>query len=221
MRSVADRDRVAPSVTGVAAGDEAGAEASRPQTTVDRVGPGGTVASDSAFGVALVGLWHELADSGAPVGFARPVSRIDVAARVAELVEGLRKGTVVGVAANRARRLVGVGLLRPGRGIRLHTGRLEVLLVHPDQAGAGLGTSLLTDLLSIAADRGIERVDLEMQEDQRLARFFGRFGFTEWGRRPSWLHLGAADERGDAGPRDEIIFGATVPGAGGARARGV
>ncbi len=192
----------------------------RRQTTIDRVGPGGTVASDSAFGVALVGLWQQVSDSGAPVGFTLPASRIDVAARVAELVEGLRKGTVVGVAANRARRLVGVGLLRPGRGIRRHTGRVEVLLVHPDQARGGLGTSLLTDLLSIARDRGIDSVDLEMQDDEGLAGFFGRFGFTEWGRRPSWLHLGDADDHRAAGTRDEIVLGATVPGAGDARVTG-
>jgi GNAT superfamily N-acetyltransferase len=177
-------------------------------TTVDRVGPGGTVASDSAFGVALVSLWQHIADSGAPVGFATPVSRLEVSARVAELVEGLRKGTVVGVAANRARRLVGVGLLRPGRGIRRHTGRVEVLLVHPDQAGDGLGSALLSDLLRMAADRGIERVDLEMQDDDRLAAFFGRFGFTEWGRRPSWLRLGPGHVR------DQVILGATLPDAG-------
>ncbi len=182
--------------------------ATSPRTTVDRVGPGGTVASDSAFGVALVGLWQHVAESGAPVGFATPVSRLEVAARVAELIEGLRKGTVVGVAANRARRLVGVGLLRPGRGIRRHTGRIEVLLVHPDQAGGGLGSALLTDLLRTATDRGVGRVDLEMQDDDRLAAFFGRFGFTEWGRRPFWLRLGTGDER------DEILLGATLTGAG-------
>jgi GNAT superfamily N-acetyltransferase len=137
-----------------------------------------------------------------------PVSRIDVAARVAELVEGLRKGAVVGMAANSARRLIGVGLLRPGRGIREHTGRVEVLLVHPDHARNGLGTSLLTGLLSIAADRAVHRVDLEMQDDDRLAGFFGRFGFQEWGRRPSWLRIGAGEER------DEVVLGATVPPAG-------
>ena len=55
--------------------------------TVDRVGPGGSVASDSAFGVALVTLWQDVADAGGPVGFAAPVVRSEVAARAAGLVE--------------------------------------------------------------------------------------------------------------------------------------
>ncbi len=175
-----------------------------PRITVDRVGPGGALASDSSFGVAVVGLWQRIAESGAPVGFAAPVSRIDVAGRVAELVEGLRKGTVVGVAANRARRLIGVGLLRPGRGIRRHTGRVEVLLVDPDHARAGLGTRMLRNLLELAAERDVQRLDLEIQEDPGLMDFFGRFGFQEWGRRPSWLRLGVGAEL------DEIMLGAVL-----------
>lgn len=175
-----------------------------PRITVDRVGPGGALAPDSSFGVAVVGLWQQIAESGSPVGFAAPVSRIDVAGRVAELVEGLRKGTVVGVAANRARRLVGVGLLRPGRGIRQHTGRVELLLVHPDRARAGLGTRLLRSLLEVATERELQRLDLEIQDESGLVDFFGRFGFQEWGRRPSWLRLGVGDER------DEVVLGAVL-----------
>ena len=180
----------------------------QPRITFDRVGPGGTVASDSSFGVALVGLWQQCAESGAPVGFPAPVARIEVAARAAELVDGLRKGTVVGVVANHAHRLVGVGLLRTGRGIRDHTGRVEILLVHPDRVRDGLGTTILRDLLELATARGVERVDLEMQDDTGLAGFFGGFGFTEWGRRPSWLRLGPG------GPRDEVVLGAVLAPAG-------
>ena len=178
-----------------------------PAITVDRVGPGGTVASDSAFGVALVSLWQKLAENGAPVGFPPPVSRIDVAGRAAALVEDLRKGRVVGVAANRSRRLIGVGLLRPGRGSREHTGRIELLLVDADRSRAGLGTRLMDGLLTMAAARGLERVDLEMQDDPGLAEFFGRFGFVEWGRRPGWLRLGADGER------DEVLLGAVLGSA--------
>ncbi len=175
-----------------------------PGTTVDRVGPGGTVASDSSFGNALAGLFNTVAESGAPVGFPVPVSRVDVGARVAELVDGLRRGTVVGVAANRSRRLVGVGLLRPGRGIRAHTGRVELLLVHPDPARGGLGTSLLSTLLDLGRDRGVQRVDVEIQDDGALAGFFARFGFAEWGRRPSWLRIGPGEDR------DELVLGAVL-----------
>ena len=101
-------------------------------TTLDRVGPHGGVASDNAFGVALVTLWQRAAESGASVGFAAPVIRSDIAARAAAMVEELRTGRLVGVAANRARRLVGAGFLRPGRGSQSHTGRIELVLVEQE-----------------------------------------------------------------------------------------
>ena len=186
--------------------DEAVAEP-EPAATLDRVGPGGTVASDSAFGVALVSLWQKLAESGAPVGFPPPVYRLDVAGRAAARGEDLRKGRVIGVAANRSRRLIGVGLLRPGRGSREHTGRIELVLVDPDRLRTGLGSRLLDELLTMAAARGLNRVDLEMQDDPGLAEFFGRFGFVEWGRRPGWLRLGTGDER------DEVLLGAVLGSA--------
>jgi GNAT superfamily N-acetyltransferase len=186
-----------------AAGD--GAQPVRsPEITVDRVGPGGGVASDSAFGVALVTLWQEVAEAGGPVGFAAPVVRADIAARAALLVDGVKTGRLIAVAANRARRLIGAGFLRPGRGQYCHTGRIELLLVDPAHTGAGLGSTLLTELLGSARAGQLRLLDIEIQDGAGLAGFFGRFGFTEWGRRPGWIELGSA-----ASPdrRDEVLMG--------------
>ena len=72
-----------------------------PAVTLDRVGPGGTVASDSAFGVALVSLWHESRRPARRSASPPPVSRIDVAGRAAALVEDPQGRRVVGMAANR------------------------------------------------------------------------------------------------------------------------
>jgi len=175
-----------------------------PALTIDRVGPGGGVASDSAFGVALVTLWQQVAEAGAPVGFAAPVLRSDVAARAAGLVEEIKTGRLLAVAANRARRLIGVGFLRPGRGSGQHTGHLELILVDQAHSRAGLGTQLVVRLLAQAGDLGLERVDAGVPADAGLEAFFSALGFAEWGRRPDWIRMGADDER------DEVLLGAEL-----------
>jgi GNAT superfamily N-acetyltransferase len=172
-----------------------------PLITIDRVGPGGGVASDSAFGVALVTLWQRAAEAGAPVGFAAPVLRSDVAARAAGLVDEIKTGRLIAVAANRARRLIGVGFLRPGRGSGQHTGHLELVLIDAEHTRAGLGTRLVDQLLGRAAELGLERVDAAVPADPGLESFFGTLGFVEWGRRPRWIRMSADDER------DEVLLG--------------
>jgi len=179
-----------------------------PEITVDRVGPGGGVASDSAFGVALVTLWQQVAEAGGPVGFAPPVVRSEIAARAALLVDGVKTGRLIAVAANRARRLVGVGFLRLGAGQQRHTGRLELLLVQPEHTRAGLGSRLLTELLMTAKAQQVQLVDVQIEDGAGLESFFGRFGFTEWGRRPGWIELGA--DREDPSTRDEVLMGVSL-----------
>jgi GNAT superfamily N-acetyltransferase len=174
------------------------------QVTLRRVGPGGTWASDSAFGVAVVTLWHRVAESGGAVGFAPTVSRAEVAAVVAGLVDDLRSGRAFGFALNRHRTLVGVGLLRPGRGLSRHTGEIVAVMVDPDLRGSGSGTRLMTALLAQAREAGVRKVEAVVRDGAGLEGFFGRFGFAEWGRRPGWIQLGSGHDR------DEIILGADL-----------
>ena len=168
--------------------------------TVDRVGPGGSVASDSAFGVALVTLWQDVADAGGPVGFAAPVVRSEVAALAAGLVEELRTGRLLGLVVNQSRRLVAVALLRPGRNVRQHTGRIELLLVDPGHVRSGLGSQLMDGLLRLARERGLDRLEVDVQDGAGLEQFFGRYGFAEWGRRPGWVRPGSREH-------DEVLMG--------------
>ena len=174
------------------------------QITLRRVGPGGTWASDSAFGVAVVTLWHRVAESGGAVGFAPTASRAEVAAVVAGLVDDLRSGRAFGFALNRHRTLVGVGVLRPGRGLSRHTGEIVAVMVDPDLRGSGSGTRLMTALLGQAREVGLTRVDACVREGAGLEDYFRRFGFAVWGRRPGWIRLGPGQER------DEIILGADM-----------
>jgi GNAT superfamily N-acetyltransferase len=174
---------------------------SDPVITVDWVGPGGGGASDSAVGGARVTLWQRAAEAGAPVGFAPPVLRSDVAGRAAGLVDEIKTGRLIGVAANRARRLIGVGFLRPGRGSGQHTGRLELIVIDSEHTGAGLGTQLVGRLLARAKERGLERVDAGVPAHAGLESFFSGLGFVQWGRRPGWIRMGIDDER------DEVLLG--------------
>jgi GNAT superfamily N-acetyltransferase len=119
------------------------------------------------------------------------------------MVEELRTGRLVGVAANRARRLVGAGFLRPGRGSQSHTGRIELVLVEQEWTRSGLGSRLVNDLVDRARDLGLEQLDVAVPAGSGVDEFFGRFGFTEWGRRPGWIRTEAAD-------RDEIVMGVTL-----------
>lgn len=178
------------------------------EITVDRVGPGGGVASDSAFGVAVVSLWQRCAESGDPAGFPLPVVRSDVAARTAALVDEIKTGRLIAVAANRARRLVGVAMLRPGRGTSQHTGQLALILVDPDHRRQGLGTQLVGTLLASATELGLERLDVQVTAGSGLERLMAdRFEFAEFGRRPAWVRVAPGDDR------DEVLLGTTLGAA--------
>jgi len=166
------------------------------------------LASDSAFGVAVVTLWHRVAESGGAVGFGPTVSRAEVAAVVAGLVDDLRSGRAFGFAVNRHRTLVGIGVLRPGRGLSAHTGEIVAVMVDPNLRGAGTGTQLMTALLAQARKVGVRQITVAIRDGAGLETFFGRFGFTEWGRLPGWIRLGPDHDH------DEIILGATMNTAG-------
>ena len=58
-------------------------------------------------------------------------------------------------------------------------------------------------LLDGARGRGLQRVGVEFAQDERVQRFFERFGFTVWGRRPGWQRTGSDD-------RDEIVMGVVL-----------
>ena len=137
---------VPPPVTGapVGAWSAAGASSAGVGPGVD---PGADAASapmaaDSAFGVALVTLWHEVARAGGGVGFADSVERADVARAAVPVVEDLRKGRALGVAADQppAGR---AAVLHPGSGARAHTGTIDLLMVEPALTGCGLGRGLI------------------------------------------------------------------------------
>lgn len=193
-----------PSGNGFQAAPEGSDQGDPPVLRIDRAGPGGGVPSDNAFGVALVSLWQRVIEAGGLVGFAPPVVRPDVAARAAGLVDEVRTGRVIAVAANRSHRLIGAALLRPGRGTAQHTGHVELVLVDPAHTRGGVGGQMMAELRRLAGERGLRRLDLDAADTPDLDAFFRRLGFEHWGRRPGWIRPGSGDNR------DEIVWGATL-----------
>jgi ribosomal protein S18 acetylase RimI-like enzyme len=165
-----------------------------------RVGPGGAQAADNAFGVALVTLWHRVTEAGGAVGFSSRATRSEVAGRAAGVVADLRGGRLLGITALRGRQLVGAAMLRPGVGLLAHTGWVSTVMVDPAAQGAGIGVQLVTRLIDLARERGLEKIDLSVRDGSGADRFYRRFGFVEWGRRPGWVRVEPGDDR------DEVFY---------------
>ncbi len=63
-------------------------------------------------------------------------------------------------------------------------GDVQTIAVAEPRWGAGIGTALLTELLSVARERGVVEVFLEVRSDNPRAReLYHWFGFTEIGVR--------------------------------------
>lgn len=169
---------------------DAFAESDAAQVQSHWVGPNGSMAADSQFGVALTTLWHDVSSTGAPVGFLASTPRSDIAKAAAATVEQLRSGRALGLALVAPdRTLVGFGKLTAGRGVDAHTGEISELMVAPLQQGAGLGTRLMNELIDRAKALGLQQLRLGARDGHRLEDFYSRFGATEYGRLPAWINV--------------------------------
>lgn len=160
-----------------------------------RVGPNGTLAADGQLGLALTALWHAVSRAGGAVGFGPTAQRAAVAAKAAAVIDDVRSGRAEAIALIADRDLVGFAKLTPGTGLIAHTGSITVVMVHPSRQGSGLGVRLMTDVLELATQVGLERVELSIRDGHHLDRFYARFGFVEWGRRPGWVRVADGDDR--------------------------
>jgi N-acetylglutamate synthase-like GNAT family acetyltransferase len=158
---------------------------------VRRVGPGGSMAPDSAFAVALLTLWHGVARAGGAAGFLPSVDRSELGDPVSRVIADLRSGRAYGYALTRKRAVIGFAMLEPGTGVSAHTGTISLVMVEPNSQAAGLGTTLMRSILELAKASDLERIRLFVAADQRLQRFFGQFGFAESGRSPRWIRTEA------------------------------
>lgn len=165
-----------------------------------RVGPGGSMASDNAFAVALLTLWHRVARAGGAVGFARSVERAELGRAVAVVHDDIKSGRSLAYALTRNRDVIGFALLEPGVATAAHTGVLRWVMVEPGVQGAGHGTTLTDAAVELARATGLERLLVAVRDGDTLDRFFGGFGFTEAGRLTDWFRVGPE------GYRDEVLM---------------
>jgi ribosomal-protein-alanine N-acetyltransferase len=81
-------------------------------------------------------------------------------------------------------------------GLLAGTGEAEVqtIAVDPARQGAGIGATLLTELLTEAARRGCDDVVLEVREDNaRAQELYRRFGFVQVGLRRGYYQPANVD----------------------------
>lgn len=72
-------------------------------------------------------------------------------------------------------------------GWKRHIGRVSVL-VHPQYRGRGLAKALITELIKLARQSGLERVEAEFIGDQEAAmKVFGLLGFATLLRLPDYV----------------------------------
>lgn len=112
------------------------------------------------------------------------------------------------------------GLLRGGAG-RADGGQADVLTmaVAVDHWGQGIGSALLTALLTEAADRGCGEVFLEVRADNpRAQRLYRRHGFGAVGLRRGYYQPSGTDAIVMRRPADQAMPpAATAPASGGSR----
>ncbi len=169
---------------------------------IRRVGPGRSMASDNAFAVALLTLWHRVAESESSAQVAGQdgiVDRAALGAAVAPIVDDLRSGRTTALAATVNRDVIGFLALRAGTGWSAHTGTISLLLVHPERQRSGLGSELIRVALELAAESKLDRLAAFVPADSGLAALLQGLGFELGGRLPGWVRSGARTD-------DELVL---------------
>ncbi|MFD7026884.1 GNAT family N-acetyltransferase [Streptomyces sp. NPDC059917] len=167
-------------------------------------GTGGPVLLDAAeltrdpalgahFAESAHGILAELVRAGAALGWVDPPSP----AEVAELLDGVVRAALTGDAALRAayvgHRLVGLGYWqRYARATHRPHADLEKLAVAAAAHGHGVGRALTAALIADARRAGIEVLTLDARGDNANAlHLYRSLGFTEYGRLPDFVAVGA------------------------------
>lgn len=159
------------------------------------LGPSGTMAADSAFGVALVTLWHRVSLAGGAVGFLPTAERREIAPAAAAAVDAIKRGIAQGFAVTEGRQLIGFVRLTPGTGVIAHTGQITALMVDPDHQGKGVGKALLDAAEGRARELGIERVGLSARGGHGLEDYYAAAGYETWGVDRGRIRVAPGDDR--------------------------
>ncbi|MGW8555780.1 N-acetyltransferase family protein [Streptomyces tubercidicus] len=144
------------------------------------------------FAEAAHRILADLVSGGAPLGWADPPGRGEVAELVDRVLRAAHTGDGALRAAYSGRRLVGLGYwLRYARPTNRQHADLEKIAVAADAHGQGLGRSLTSALVEDARGTGIEVLTLDARADNtRALTLYRSLGFREYGRLPDFVAMG-------------------------------
>ena len=132
--------------------------------------------------------------AGGAIGWPSVPSRAEFDEWLAEVVSAVRAGDGIAVLAGGAGGAVlGFGYWRRYERPTLRVNAdVEKVFVGPGARGAGIGQRLISLLVESARQTGIETLTLDVRGDNTGAiRLYERLGFTEYGRRRSFVAFGA------------------------------
>ncbi|WP_327158537.1 GNAT family N-acetyltransferase [Streptomyces tubercidicus] len=146
----------------------------------------------AGFAEAAHRILADLVSGGAPLGWADPPGRGEVAELVDRVLRAAHTGDGALRAAYSGRRLVGLGYwLRHARPTNRQHADLEKIAVAADAHGQGLGRSLTSALVEDARGAGIEVLTLDARADNtRALALYRSLGFREYGRLPDFVAMG-------------------------------
>jgi len=151
---------------------------------------------DEGLRAALLACWTDVVNAGGAVGFVPPVTREDVAPRLDATLGPVREGRdalclleVDGEPAGFA------FLVANDSPLKRHWCNVHRVQVHPSHQGAGLGRALMQGVHDIARRRGWEFLQLSVRGGTGTEAFYAGLGYTEVGRFPGVLRLGAGEDR--------------------------
>ena len=152
------------------------------------------LASDPEFTGQAATLLRGLVAGGAALGWVDPPEPGEVAGLLLEVAAASEHGDACLAAAWTGASLAGLGYWqRYARPTHHPHADIEKVAVDPGCQGRGVGRLLMTELISSAVRAGIEVLTLDFRGDnERAARLYRSLGFTEYGRLPRFVAVGAA-----------------------------
>src|SRR3712207_3470306 len=160
---------------------------------------------DDALRAELPACWVDVSNAGGAAGFVPPVNAQAAAPVLDRLPEdGLSGRGGLGVLAVDGATAGFAALVGSSSPLRRHWGTVLRVQVHPSRQGAGLGRALMEGVHRIAAGRGWEFVTLTARGGTGVDGFYRGLGYTEVGRLPGAIRVGAGDDR------DEILLVRTL-----------
>lgn len=142
----------------------------------------------------LVDIWTEATNAGGAIGFVAPVEREAVDAKAFRNFAAGKDLLLVGFEAGEPAAFLVV--VDHQFSLMDHARLLKTVVVHPKHQGKGYGTELLREAERVARTLdGVEMLHLTCRGGLGLEHFYSKCGYTEVGRIPRLLRVGADDYR--------------------------